>query len=256
MPLAREVVDERLLDLRRARVDVRRRGRRRRVGEVAVVDELRRGSASPSMSKLRFNMIFSNVRDRRSPRRSASSRAGPPPRRPTRRSGPCWPAPPSLANCSASSRLNAEPVPLSLMPGPSGTESRCEPTSDDLGRVAARRSRPGCWRSSASSLSVSVARCTVALPVVASATPSVVRDADRRDRDGRAERAGEQVLRSAAAVLPWLKRSRRRRRRPRRSATLSPKRQVPRCISAIAPRPKPRSPPPRSRSCWCRRGRG
>ena len=28
----------------------------------------------------------------------------------------------------ASSRLNAEPEPLSLMPGPSGTESRCEPT--------------------------------------------------------------------------------------------------------------------------------
>ena len=86
----------------------------------------------PSMSKFRFILIFANSSSEiaatyrvapTSPDSSAPQNA-----KRTLLSGLMF----CLAIWRASSRLNALPVPLSLMPGPSSTESRWEPTTITL----------------------------------------------------------------------------------------------------------------------------
>ena len=72
-------------------------------------------------------------------RRSGSSRPARPPRRPTRRTGPVLGLDVQLRDLQASSRRVAEPEPLSLMPGPAWTLSRCAPAMTTLSGSPARR---------------------------------------------------------------------------------------------------------------------
>ena len=69
-------------------------------------------------------------------RRSARSRAGRSPRRPTRRSAPCCRGAPPPAIASAVSSSAALPEPLSLMPLPPTTLSRWAPAMTTFWRVA------------------------------------------------------------------------------------------------------------------------
>ena len=88
------------------------------------------------MSKFRYSLILARSVGGQAGDVVRRSRAGPAPRRPTRRSAACswsadaWPA------VSAVSRMAALPEPLSLMPGPSGTLSRWAPAMTTLVRVA------------------------------------------------------------------------------------------------------------------------
>ena len=165
------------------------------------------------MSKLRFAASFANSSSemaatyRVEPTRPDSS--APHQAKRTRLAGLM----PFLAIWMASSRLNAEPEPLSLMPGPSGTESRCEPTivvlsglpvgvsAEHVGRLARGRSR----------VHDDLARRRVGL--VGQALALGVGDADGRDRHvggsgcrpARSRRACRRRTSVRPGSLPWLK---------------------------------------------------
>ena len=127
-PLAREVVEEEPLDLGRRLQAPRPRAARSPTGR------RRRRSARSSASR--------PCRSSASPRSCRARTAAGCRRRPPSPSRPCSSAPNQMKRtllrgftlriCSAISRIVAEPEPLSLMPGPTPTLSRCAPTTMTL----------------------------------------------------------------------------------------------------------------------------
>ena len=205
------------------------------------------------MSKLRFASIWSSRRSRSAPRRRRSSPRARPPRRPRRRTGPVARRVAELRDLLGDLEDVELPEPLSLMPGPSATESRWAPTTivrslSPLGLSAI---------TFISSLGVIVALTairTVRAASVVQRQADVIADHHRRDRVVERRGRGDRRL-ARPAPKPSLQISSRRRPASKAFSYFCVNGQVPRWTRATRPVGHPRE-VRRGTAAECGPGRG